>query len=87
MAKSEANRMDFALLLLFYRAHGRFPNEPEEIEPGAVGRVGQQLGMADVSHDRPKRGSRGQHAGAAPVAELHGLYQYAHASAVLAQPK
>ncbi len=32
--------MDFALLLLFYRAHGRFPNEPEEIEPGAVGRVG-----------------------------------------------
>jgi hypothetical protein len=21
--------VDFALLLLFYRAHGRFPNEPE----------------------------------------------------------
>ena len=58
MAKSEANRMDFALLLLFYRAHGRFPNEPEEIEPGAVGRVGQQLGMADVSHDRLNTAAR-----------------------------
>ena len=51
MAKSGANRVDFALLLLFYRAHGRFPNEPEEIEPGAVGKVVQQLGMAGVSHD------------------------------------
>lgn len=51
MAKSGANRVDFALLLLFYRAHGRFPNEPEEIEPGAVGKVAQQLGMAGVSHD------------------------------------
>ena len=50
--------MDFALLLLFYRAHGRFPNEPEEIEPGAVGRVGQQLGMADVSHDRLNTAAR-----------------------------
>lgn len=51
MAKSGANRVDFALLLLFYREHGRFPNEPEEIEPGAVGKVAQQLGMAGVSHD------------------------------------
>ena len=39
MAKNEANRVDFALLLLFYRAHGRFPNEPEEIEPGAVANI------------------------------------------------
>ena len=51
MAKSGANRVDFVLLLLFYRAHGRFPNESEEIEPGAVGKVVQQLGMAGVSHD------------------------------------
>lgn len=51
MAKSAANRVDFALLVLFYRAHGRFPSEPEEIEPGAVERVSQQLGMAGITHD------------------------------------
>ena len=51
MAKSEANRVDFALLLLFYRSHGRFPNEPEEIEPGAVAKIAQQLGMTGASHD------------------------------------
>jgi TnpA family transposase len=50
-AKNEVNRVDFALLLLFYRAHGRFPNEPEEIEPGAVAKIAQQLGMTDLPHD------------------------------------
>jgi len=35
------------------------------------GRVGEQS----------KRGSRGQHAGATPAAELHGLYQHAYAPA------
>ena len=51
MAKSRANRLGFALLLLFYRVQGRFPNTPEEIEPGAVDRVVQQLGMAVPSRD------------------------------------
>ena len=51
MAKNEANRVDFALLLLFYRAHGRFPNEPEEIEPGAVASVARQLGMEGVANN------------------------------------
>ena len=31
MAKSRANRLCFAVLLLFYRAYGRFPNAPTEI--------------------------------------------------------
>ena len=51
MAKNEANRVDFALLLLFYRAHGRFPDEPEEIEPGAVASIARQLGMEGVAHN------------------------------------
>jgi hypothetical protein len=51
MAKNEANRVDFALLLLFYRAHGRFPNEPEEIEPGAVASIARQLGMEGVANN------------------------------------
>ena len=58
MAKSGANRVEFALLLLFYRAHGRFPHKPGEIEPGAVGEVVQQLGMAGVSHDGLNKADR-----------------------------
>ena len=39
MAKGRANRLGFAVLLLFYRAHGRFPPAPTEIEPQAVDQV------------------------------------------------
>jgi TnpA family transposase len=57
-AKNEANRVDFALLLLFYRAHGRFPNEPEDIEPGAVAKIARQLGMTGAYHDGFNTGDR-----------------------------
>jgi hypothetical protein len=51
MAKNEVNRVDFALLLLFYRAHGRFPNEPEEIEPGAVANIARQRCLDRMTED------------------------------------
>ena len=51
MTKSRANRLGFALLLLFYRTQGRFPNTPKEIEPSIVDLVARQLGIADTSHD------------------------------------
>ena len=51
-AKSRANRLPFAVLLLFFRAHGRFPRVPEEIDPDSVAIVARQVvgdGMASVS--------------------------------------
>ena len=42
--KSRANRPAFAVLLLFFRANGRFP-ETAEIHPSIVARVAQQLGI------------------------------------------
>src|ERR1700722_4900044 len=39
MTKSGANRLPFAVLLLFYRLHGRFPTTPEEIDEAAVARI------------------------------------------------
>jgi len=36
-AKSRANRLTFAVLLLFFRTHGRFPRNVEEVEPATVG--------------------------------------------------
>jgi hypothetical protein len=51
MAKGRANRLGFAVLLLFYRAHGRFPGAPTEIEPLAVDQVARQIGMGAIPHD------------------------------------
>lgn len=51
MAKGRANRLGFAVLLLFYRAHGRFPGAPTEIEPHAVDWVARQIGMGATPQD------------------------------------
>jgi TnpA family transposase len=50
-AKSKANRLGFSVLLLFYRAYGRFPNAPTEIEPQAVNQVARQLGIEATLHN------------------------------------
>ena len=44
-AKSRANRLPFAVLLLFFRAHGRLPRTQDEITPDAVADVARQLGI------------------------------------------
>jgi TnpA family transposase len=51
MAKGRANRLGFAVLLLFYRSHGRFPGAPTEIEPQAVDQVARQIDMGATPHD------------------------------------
>lgn len=51
MAKNRANRLGFAVLLRFYRAHGRFPDAPTEIEPQAVDQVARQIGMEAAPRD------------------------------------
>ena len=45
MTKNGASRLRFAVLLLFYRAYGRFPSAPEEIDSEAVALVARQLGL------------------------------------------
>jgi TnpA family transposase len=42
-AKSRANRLGFAVLLLFFRERGRFPVGRSEIDRGMVGEVAQQI--------------------------------------------
>ncbi len=44
-AKSRTNRLSFAVLLLFFRAYGRFPRAPEELAPDTVADVARQLGI------------------------------------------
>jgi hypothetical protein len=40
--KGRANRLSFAVLLLFFREHGRFPTDGSAIDRRIVGAVGQQ---------------------------------------------
>jgi TnpA family transposase len=52
-AKSRANRLPFAMLLLFFRAHGRFPRAAEEIEPDTVAYVARHLGISPAPANSP----------------------------------
>ena len=50
MTKNRAQRLDFGLLLLFYKNRGRFPVESAEIDPEVAEQVAHQLGVP-VSRD------------------------------------
>lgn len=52
MAKNSANRLGFALLLLFYRDHGRFPPSLTRIDAETVASVAQQLGVEPRFQDQ-----------------------------------
>jgi Domain of unknown function (DUF4158) len=58
MTKNSANRLGFAVLLLFYRTRGRFPKVPTEIDDGTVARVARQLGAELDAPDRYDTTSR-----------------------------
>ena len=43
VVKSRANRLSFAVLLLFFRERGRFPRGSSEVDPRMVGEVARQI--------------------------------------------
>ncbi|MBP2233430.1 hypothetical protein J2847_006768 [Azospirillum agricola] len=56
--KSRANRLAFAVLLLFHRVHGRFPKRPTDVDAATVEHVAQQLGIEanlDLRHPATDR--------------------------------
>ena len=44
-AKSRANRLRFAVMLLFFRDHGRFPRAAEEVDAAAIAALASDLGV------------------------------------------
>lgn len=50
--RRDANRLGFAVLLLHFRTHCRFPRTDAELEPGLVADVTAQLGIATASTGR-----------------------------------
>jgi len=50
-ARHPANRLGFALLLLFFRQHGRFPSRLSDIDQAQKENLARQLGLPeDASH-------------------------------------
>ncbi|MCK0505297.1 DUF4158 domain-containing protein (plasmid) [Aromatoleum anaerobium] len=43
MAKNRANRLGFAILLTFFREHGRFPRDKTEVEAQGIAALSKQL--------------------------------------------
>jgi hypothetical protein len=51
VVKGRANRLGFAVLLLFFRERGRFPRGSSEVDPRMVGEVARQIHLpAPVGH-------------------------------------
>ena len=45
MNKSRGNRLSFAWMLLFHRAHGHSPDSTSEIHPNTIDMIAQQLNI------------------------------------------
>jgi len=52
-AKRWANRLRFALMLLFFRARGRFPRAAAEVDEAAVAKLARSLGVPEPSIAAP----------------------------------
>ncbi len=52
-AKRWANRLRFAVMPLFFRARGRFPRAPAELDRAAVARLAHSLGVPEPSIAAP----------------------------------
>src|SRR3954447_10385678 len=52
-AKRLANRLRFAVMLLFFRARGRFPRAAAEVDGAAVSKLARSLGVPEPSLAAP----------------------------------
>jgi Domain of unknown function (DUF4158) len=58
MAKHQANRLGFAVLLMFFQARGRFPRSPSEIDPAVVDEIAGQVAPGAPAGCRPTLSGR-----------------------------
>ena len=86
MTKNSANRLGFAVLLLFYRTHGRFPKNPTEIDEATVARVARQLGTEPDDHGSYDTISRTSKRHRAEIRALVGFREATVADAELLEP-
>ena len=76
-AKGRANRLGFAVLLLFFREHGRFPADSSEIDRPMVGEVAQQVHVPPPDDHAPDLSGR---TAERHRAEIRALFGYREAT-------
>jgi hypothetical protein len=86
MTKNSANRLGFAVLLLFYQTHGRFPKKPAEIDEATVARVARQLGTEPDDHGSYDMINRTSKRHRAEIRALVGFREATVADAELFEP-
>ncbi len=52
-ARRWGNRLRFAVMLLFFRARGRFPHAAAEVDKDAVAGLARTLGVPEPGHEAP----------------------------------
>lgn len=52
-ARRWGNRLRFAVMLLFFRARGRFPHAAAEVDKDAVAELARTLGVPEPGHEAP----------------------------------
>ena len=78
-AKRWANRLRFAVMLLFFRARGRFPRAAAEVDGAAVARLARSLGVPEPSIAEPLLPNAGDRTTERQRAEIRALLGFREA--------
>ncbi len=79
-AKRWANRLRFAVMLLFFRARGRFPRAAAEVDGAAVARLAHSLGVPEPSIAEPLLPDAADRTAERQRAEIRALLGFREAS-------
>ena len=79
-AKRWGNRLRFAVMLLFFRARGRFPHAAAEVDKDAVAELARTLGVPEPGHEAPLLPDAADRTLERQRAEIRALLGYREAS-------
>jgi len=79
-ARRWGNRLRFAVMLLFFRARGRFPHAAAEVDKDAVAELARTLGVPEPGHEAPLLPDAADRTLERQRAEIRALLGYREAS-------
>ncbi len=79
-ARRWGNRLRFAVMLLFFRARGRFPHAATEVDKDAVAELARTLGLPEPGHEAPLLPDAADRTLERQRAEIRALLGYREAS-------
>src|SRR3954470_20116006 len=85
-AKSRANRLGFAVMLLFFRERGRFPRGPGEVDAGIVAELARDLDVPEPDPDMLFPFGAAERTLERQRAEIRALFAFREATLAAAAP-